>query len=74
MNRYGVAGADGRSAVLATNDRPMSVPASLHRYVLAVTGLNSTVPKAMHLTPGPNATASTPARSARRTGVSTPRP
>ena len=59
MNRYRVAGANGRSAVLATNDRPMSVPASLHRYVMAVTGLNSTMPKAMHLTPRARTAAAT---------------
>jgi subtilase family serine protease len=51
MNRYRVTGPNGRPTVLASNDRPMSVPVSLRRYVMAVTGLNSTKPQAMHLTP-----------------------
>ena len=51
MNRYRVAGRNGRSTVVASNDRPMSVPTTLRRYVMAVTGLNSTMPKAMHVTP-----------------------
>lgn len=52
MNRYRVAGPNGPT-VLASNDRPMSVPTSLSRYILAVTGLNSTMPHAMHLKPRP---------------------
>jgi subtilase family serine protease len=44
MNRYRATGANGRPTVIQSNDRNVSVPASLAPSVLAVTGLNSTQP------------------------------
>jgi subtilase family serine protease len=44
LNRYRVTGANGRPTVIQSNDRNVSVPASLAPSVLAVTGLNNTQP------------------------------
>lgn len=48
INRYRVRAADGRTAVIQSNDRDVSVPSSLAGDVLAVTGLNNAAPLTMH--------------------------
>jgi subtilase family serine protease len=48
MNRYRVKDAKGKSTVIQSNDRDASIPASLSGDVLAVTGMNSSAPLAMH--------------------------
>jgi subtilase family serine protease len=48
MNRYRVKDAHGKSTVIQSNDRDASIPASLSGDVLAVTGMNSAAPLAMH--------------------------
>jgi subtilase family serine protease len=44
INRYRVTGANGRPAVIESNDRAVSVPAALAPDVLGVTGLNTAPP------------------------------
>ena len=56
MNRYRVTGANGRPTVIQSNDRNVSVPASLAPSVLAVTGLNNTQPATFHAAAAPNST------------------
>jgi subtilase family serine protease len=53
MRRYRLAGTGGRQATIKSNDRDLTVPGSIRRDVLAVTGLNIAAPEA-----SPAATAS----------------
>ena len=46
MRRFRVAAADGKQAMIESNDRDLSVPASISSDTLAVTGLNTTEPQA----------------------------
>jgi len=48
MNRYRVTAKGGKSTVIQSNDRNVSIPTSLTGDVLAVTGMNNTAPLAMH--------------------------
>jgi subtilase family serine protease len=45
MRRYRVAGADGKQTTIDSNDRALTVPASVSSDVLAVTGLNTAEPQ-----------------------------
>jgi subtilase family serine protease len=65
MEKYRVMGADGKPAVIESNDRDVSVPASLAPDVLGVTGLDSAPPvtSAAGSAPGPLEPAAAPACS-----------
>jgi subtilase family serine protease len=45
MRRYQVAGAGGKKATIESNDRGLTLPASISADILAVTGLNTAAPK-----------------------------
>ncbi|HEY0934230.1 MAG TPA: protease pro-enzyme activation domain-containing protein [Trebonia sp.] len=74
ISQYRVTGTNGKTAVVQSNDRAVSVPAALAPDVLAVTGLNSAPPAAAAAGPLAAAVtccrpaAITPARSGRPTG------
>jgi len=53
MDRYRVTGANGKPAVIESNDRDVSVPASLAPDVLGVTGLDSAPPVTSPAEPAP---------------------
>jgi subtilase family serine protease len=46
MRRYEVTGAEGKQTTIESNDRDLTVPASISGDILAVTGLNGSQPKA----------------------------
>jgi subtilase family serine protease len=46
MRRYEVAGPAGNATMIQSNDRALTVPASISKDILAVTGLNSSRPQA----------------------------
>ncbi len=52
MRRFQVAGADGGQTTIESNDRDLTVPASLSSDILAVTGLNTTQPQVTDTTTG----------------------
>ncbi len=62
MHRYTVAGTDGATTTIQSNDRPLSVPASLAHDIVSVTGLNSTRPTPLDVS-GPAGSATTPCSS-----------
>ena len=65
IDRYRVMGANGKPTVIESNDRAVSVPASLAPDVLGVTGLDSAPPvtSAAKPAPAPESKATTPACS-----------
>jgi len=69
MRRRLVAGADGKKTTIASNDRELTVPASISSDILAVTGLNTTQPQAADTTTGTGAgglTSTTPTSNGTR--------
>jgi subtilase family serine protease len=69
MRRYQVIGLEGKQATIESNDRDLTVPASISSDILAVTGLNTTQSQADVTTSGTGGSTSTASSG---TGAKTP--
>jgi subtilase family serine protease len=64
MRRYEVTAPEGKQTTIESNNRDLTVPASINRDILAVTGLNTTQPQADDTTSGAGADAASSAAKA----------